>query len=200
MTSSAAAFAEGPRPVDMFEAMRQTRLLVLFREDVASELKLTDSQKFTIQRTMASELPTNGQKPKNLPFFVTRSMMSKMIGDKVRGVEKKVLAVLDAKQKDRLDELWFQWRSYTISYRNDIRKLLKTESQQNDTIKKIESDYHDRRESLTFSQCLKLMPAEISALQNVFTAEQAKRIASYGGSPMKFSPEGKLFVNLGLES
>ena len=156
----------------------KTQLLIM--PDVQRDLNLSKDQKKQIQTTMQSMNASNMQMPSDLS-----QMNSQM--------DAPLLAILNADQLPRLQELWIQYNGAKVLQDESVQKSLQLTDDQKTKEGQIWDDYGQAIMSAMQSRSMsaikdikkKRKDADAAALA-LLTADQAKAFTDMQGKPHKF--------------
>lgn len=173
--------------------------MLLQREDVQGELKLTAEQKSKLEemRTAMMEEMRGSFQPGG-----DREAMMKQVQEMMKKADKEALAVLDDGQKKRLKELWVQRSGNRVVTNEDMQKELGLSDGQKQKIKSLQDAQSAANQEIfqkmqngeiDRSEIRPLMEKNNKALDEelgkVLTADQASKLKAMGGTPFKFDED-----------
>lgn len=173
--------------------------MLLGREDVQKELKLTDTQKSKLEEmrnAMMEEMRGSFQPGGD------REAMMKQVQEMMKKADKEALAVLDDSQKKRLKELWIQRSGNRIVANEDMQKELGLSDEQKSKIKGLQDAQNAANQEIfqkmqngeiDRTEIRPLMEKNNKALDEelgkVLTADQSAKLKAMGGTPFKFDED-----------
>lgn len=176
--------------------------MLLMREDVKTEIKLTAEQSTKLE-DMRTAMMQDMQAKFQGGGAGDQDEIRKVVTEMMKKAEKDALTVLDDSQKKRLKELWIQRSGNRVVTNEDIQKELGMTDDQKSQIKKLmtaqeEANAEIRQKMMNGemdrSEIRPLMEKNNKALDaelgKVITKDQADKLKAMGGAPFKFVDEG----------
>jgi len=176
--------------------------MLLAREDVGKEIKLTTDQKAKLDEQRQAMMDNMRAQFANGGGGGDRDAMRKQMMDMMSKAEKEALAVLDDGQKKRLKELWIQRSGNNVISNEDVQKDLGMTDDQKAKVKalidaqntangeifqKVQNGEIDRNEIRPLMEKNNKTLGE--ELGKVLTADQAAKLKAMRGAEFKFDED-----------
>lgn len=177
--------------------------MLLGRDDVKAEIKLTDDQSSKLDAQRQAMMEDMRARMQNGGGGGDREAMMKEFQEAAKKAEKEALAVLDDKQRARLKELWIQHEGNNVIGNEEIQKDLGMTNDQKAKVKslqessrqamseifqKMQNNEIDRSEIRPLME--KNQKAMAEELGKILTADQTAKLKTMGGAPFKFDEQG----------
>lgn len=179
-----------------------TQSMLLGREDVQKELKLTDDQKSKLEEMRNAMMEDMRSRFQNGGGGGDREAMMKEFQEAAKKADQQALALLDDTQKKRLKELWIQRSGNRIVMNEEIGKELGITDAQKAKLKELNEAQNQanqeifekmRNGELDRSELRPLMEKNNKALGEeigkVLTADQRAKLKAMGGAEFKFDED-----------
>lgn len=177
--------------------------MLLGRDDVKKEIKLTDDQSAKLEAQRTAMMEAMRARFQNGGGGGDPETMRKEFAETAKKAEKEALAVLDEKQRARLRELWIQREGNNVVANEDMQKDLGFSDDQKAKVKalqeasrqamaeifqKMQNGELDRSEMRPLME--KNQKAMAEELGKIMTSEQAAKLKALAGPEFKFDEDG----------